>query len=75
MMKKAFATTLVAASLMQVCVTAASAADVVNMNEVPDLRGGMKIGYLDCSIGGGLGYVLESAKEVDCVFHHARSGD
>lgn len=31
-------------------------------------RGGVRIGTLDCTIGGGVGYVLGSAKEVDCVF-------
>ena len=34
-----------------------------------DARDGVKIGYLDCHIGGGVGYVLGSAKELDCVFH------
>ena len=29
----------------------------------------MKIGYLDCEIGGGVGYVLGSAKELDCTYH------
>lgn len=40
-----------------------------------DARGGVRIGFLDCRIGGGIGYVLGSAKEVDCVFrsHHGRS--
>ncbi len=36
-----------------------------------DQRGGVRIGYLDCSIGGGVGYVLGSAKEADCVFTSA----
>lgn len=31
-------------------------------------RGGVRIGTLDCTVGGGIGYVLGSAKEVDCVF-------
>ncbi|MGN6465319.1 MAG: DUF992 domain-containing protein [Rhizobiaceae bacterium] len=34
-----------------------------------DAGGGVRIGYLACDIGGGIGYVLGSAKEVDCVFH------
>ncbi len=52
----------------------ASAADVISRRDsVPtytesDQRGGVRIGYLDCSIGGGVGYVLGSAKEADCVF-------
>lgn len=50
----------------------ASAADVQTYDE-PELvrlddRGGVKIGYLDCRIGGGVGYVIGSAKELDCVF-------
>ncbi|MCJ9753892.1 DUF992 domain-containing protein [Neorhizobium sp. BETTINA12A] len=42
--------------------------DRVPVYEEPDQRGGVRIGYLDCSIGGGVGYVLGSAKEADCVF-------
>lgn len=30
--------------------------------------GGVKVGVLRCDIGGGLGYVFGSAKEVDCTF-------
>ncbi len=33
-----------------------------------DDRGGVRIGHLDCRIGGGVGYVIGSAKELDCVF-------
>lgn len=36
-----------------------------------DERGGVRIGTLDCTIGGGIGYVLGSAKEVDCTFRSA----
>lgn len=32
-------------------------------------EGGVKIGYLDCTVGGGVGYVFGSAKTVDCDFH------
>ncbi len=31
-------------------------------------RDGVKIGYLDCRIGGGVGYVIGSAKELECAF-------
>jgi hypothetical protein len=53
--------------------TAASSADLIGRDPVPtyqesDQRGGVRIGYLDCSIGGGVGYVIGSAKEADCVF-------
>ncbi len=49
------------------------AADMVYQEQAPaytesDQRGGVRIGYLDCAIGGGVGYVVGSAKEVDCVF-------
>lgn len=37
--------------------------------------GGVRIGYLDCDIGGGVGYVLGSAKTVDCVFQSTMGGD
>jgi hypothetical protein len=50
---------------------AAHAADVQVIEE-PDDRGGVKIGTLDCEIGGGVGYVVGSAKEVDCVFTSSR---
>ncbi|MEO9340254.1 DUF992 domain-containing protein [Mesorhizobium sp. SB112] len=31
-------------------------------------QGGVRIGYLSCEVGGGVGYVIGSAKTVDCVF-------
>lgn len=31
-------------------------------------RDGVRIGYLDCRVGGGVGYVIGSAKELECVF-------
>lgn len=48
----------------------AHAADTViyDAPAAADDRGGVKIGYLDCAIGGGVGYVIGSAKEVECVF-------
>jgi opacity protein-like surface antigen len=50
----------------------AFAADIIDDVPAParaDDNGGVKIGTLRCEIGGGLGYVLGSAKEVDCAFH------
>ena len=41
----------------------------------PDLRSGVKIGYLDCTIGGGIRYVLGSAKEIECDFRSSLSGE
>lgn len=57
--------------------SAAVAADLGTYQEPPsyqqpDERGGVRIGYLDCDIGGGVGYLLGSAKEVNCVFHSSR---
>lgn len=48
----------------------ASAADMVTYREAPAAgdRDGVKIGYLDCRVGGGVGYVIGSAKELDCTF-------
>ncbi|MBZ9655667.1 DUF992 domain-containing protein [Phyllobacterium lublinensis] len=70
-MNKIFAMALGAASLVLAGATAANAADVRNQGG----RGGVKIGYLDCFVGGGIGYVLGSAKEIDCGFHSALSGE
>lgn len=70
-MKKSFAITLAAASLA--LAGTAGAADLVRNYPAPepDVRDGVKIGYLTCDIGGGTGYILGSAKEVDCTFHSA----
>lgn len=74
MMKKTLAMALATASLAFVGSTAVRAADLAESAPAPsyeegDARGGVKIGYLECDIGGGAGYVLGSAKEVDCTFH------
>ena len=68
-MNKTFATAFAAVSLTLVGAGAVNAADLVTRTyEEPDLRNGVKIGYLTCDIGGGVGYVLGSAKELDCTF-------
>ncbi len=67
-MKKIIAMVVAAASLAQACSTAAYAADAIRTYQQPDVRGGVKIGWLTCDVGGGVGYVLGSAKEADCVF-------
>jgi hypothetical protein len=64
--------TLLAGSLATVSATAA--ADLPTYRETtvytePDAVGGVRIGYLACDIGGGIGYLIGSAKTVDCVFH------
>ena len=71
-MKKTFAIALMTTSLAAAGITAARAADMI-VPDAPvvarsDARDGVRIGYLDCTIGGGAGYVLGSAKEVDCAF-------
>ncbi|WP_099867739.1 DUF992 domain-containing protein [Pararhizobium haloflavum] len=38
-------------------------------------RDGVRIGFLDCSVGSGLGYVIGSAKSVDCVFRSAMGSE
>ncbi|PSH57258.1 DUF992 domain-containing protein [Phyllobacterium endophyticum] len=73
-MKKTLATALATLSLAMTAATAASAADVQRYEE-QDVRSGVRIGYLDCTIGGGLGYVLGSAKEVECDFRSSLSGE
>lgn len=71
-MKKTLASSLSIAVLA--FAPTAFAADAVRYQDAPpvyeeaDARNGVKIGYLTCDIGGGVGYVLGSAKEVGCVF-------
>lgn len=50
--------------------TLAQAADQTRDGVSPEADdfGGVKIGALSCDIGGGFGYVLGSAKEMDCTF-------
>ncbi len=67
-MKKTIATLIAAASLAQAFVTAANAADPVATYQEPDDSDGVKIGMLTCDVGGGVGYVLGSAKNLDCTF-------
>jgi hypothetical protein len=67
-MKKLLTMAFSAASLIVTGVAAARAADLQTTYVEPDQRNGVKIGYLTCDVGGGVGYLLGSAKEVDCVF-------
>lgn len=68
-MKVLFAAAI-AAPLALATATLALAADMRGSD--PDDVGGVKIGTLSCDIGGGVGYVLGSAKEVDCVFRSTK---
>ncbi|WP_438750448.1 DUF992 domain-containing protein [Pararhizobium sp. O133] len=72
-MKNIFAMALTAATLFAGGTSAVMAADPVEGAPAPtyeesDVRGGVKIGYLTCEVGGGVGYVLGSAREADCTF-------
>jgi hypothetical protein len=51
----------------------AQAADVRYV-EPDDAYGGVKIGTLTCDVGGGIGYVLGSAKTLDCTFRSSGGG-
>lgn len=69
-MKKILTLAFSAASLIVAGTAVTRAADLSPsyQEQEQDQRNGVKIGYLDCQIGGGVGYVLGSAKEVDCTF-------
>lgn len=67
-MNRTIATIVAAASLAQAFVTAAYAADPVATYQEQDDYDGVKIGMLSCDVGGGVGYVLGSAKNLDCTF-------
>ncbi|WP_428427484.1 DUF992 domain-containing protein [Pararhizobium sp.] len=72
-MKKTLALALTTVTLALTGGVAARAADLANSAPAPsyeesDVRDGVKIGYLECDVGGGVGYVLGSAKEIDCTF-------
>lgn len=62
--------TLITAGAMLAASSLAYAADVQTYEEIPAAgeRGGVRIGTLTCDLGGGLGYVFGSAKEVDCTY-------
>lgn len=71
-MKRFLAAATIAPLLALGTLPAASAADLSTYQAAPQPvgpSGGVRIGYLDCAIGSGLGYVFGSAKAVDCVFH------
>ncbi|MDB5523080.1 MAG: hypothetical protein JWM58_843 [Rhizobium sp.] len=80
-MKKFLATAIAAISLAMTGAMAVRAADTPERPDEPptfeeqDAHSGVKIGYLSCEIGQGGGYVLGSAKELDCMFHSSFRGD
>lgn len=76
-MKKIVAVALAALPVLAFGGTAL-AADMIRSapieQTVPDQRDGVRIGYLDCHVSGGVGYVLGSAKETNCVFKSTMGG-
>ncbi|MBP1849997.1 DUF992 domain-containing protein [Rhizobium halophytocola] len=68
-----------AVATLPVLATAANAfaADMVVADPAPapvyqdGARDGVRIGYLTCDIGGGVGYVIGSSKSADCTFSSA----
>ena len=78
-MKNALAMALIATALSVPSAMTAHAADVEIIETAPryetDAHGGVKIGYLTCNVGEGGGYVLGSAKELDCTFRSSFKGD
>jgi hypothetical protein len=78
-MKNALAMALVATVMSVPSAMTARAADVEIIEKAPrydtDVVGGVKIGYLTCDVGEGGGYVLGSAKELDCTFRSSFKGD
>jgi hypothetical protein len=69
-MKRNNLTLLAASALIVAGTTYVRAADVGIVEEPPlaGERGGVRIGTLYCDLGGGVGYVVGSAKEIDCTF-------
>ncbi|SKA31814.1 DUF992 domain-containing protein [Consotaella salsifontis] len=72
-MKRALAITMLAQASLFGGASLAQAADLVVAEPAPtyeqtDSYGGVRLGYLSCDVGGGVGYVLGSAKTLDCMF-------
>lgn len=80
-MKNALALALVSTALLAPSAISAMAADTVVVEERTvvtrdtDAYGGVKLGTLTCNVGEGGGYVLGSAKEVDCTFRSSFRGE
>jgi hypothetical protein len=78
-MKNAFAMALLATVIALPSAKLAQAADVQVVERAPradyDSHGGVKLGYLACKIGSGGGWLLGSAKELECEFRSTRNGE
>ena len=54
---------------------ALAALAAVAISTAPALAGGgIRIGVLTCSVGSGVGYIITSTKEIDCIFNPSRGG-
>jgi hypothetical protein len=78
-MKKSVAAALAAVTVLQGAGAALAADAVRYQDRVPEYsegqRGGVRIGYLDCAIEGGVGYVIGSAKAATCSFTSTMGGE
>lgn len=80
-MKKALTLTIAALPVLTSAAPAlaadatARASEPAPVYQEADRVGGVKIGYLTCDVGGGVGYVLGSAKDAQCVFTSAMGGE
>lgn len=79
-MTKIFAMALAALPIVAGAGMAHSADAISRSEPVPTYQengksGGVRIGFLDCTIDGGVGYVLGSAKQVDCAFKSSMEGE
>ncbi|SSC66601.1 DUF992 domain-containing protein [Ciceribacter selenitireducens] len=66
---------VLASAGMAVSADTVTARDPVPTYQETDRVGGVKIGYLTCDVAGGVGYVLGSAKQAECVFSSAMGGE
>ncbi|MDM9619824.1 hypothetical protein A6U87_05190 [Rhizobium sp. AC44/96] len=73
-MTKKIAVVLATAVLAQSFATSLAAADLNRTYVAPDSSDGVRIGVLACNIGGGIGYLIGSAKTLECVFTPAGGG-
>lgn len=79
-MNKTLATAFVTTTMAFAGAMAVHAADLSHRDKAPayeevDGRNGVRVGTLTCDIGSGGGYLLGSAKELDCVFRSSFRGD
>lgn len=59
---------------MKKIIAVALAAAAFIAAQAPAQAGGVKVGVLNCRIEGGVGFIIGSSKDVECVFKRAGSG-